>query len=339
MTRSGIIAGGNFIVDRIKMLDVWPSQDALAHIHAESKGNGGGPYNVLKDLRKLGASFPLEAMGLIGEDEAGRWIQQDLENHEIRINTLRTTSESPTSYTDVMTVESSGRRTFFHQSGTNALWNPTHVDFSQLSSYRHFHYAYLMLLESMEKQDHSGNPAVTQVLQSAQQHGLSTSVDCVSSSAGGFPDLVQAVLPFTNYLFMNEWEASRITGLEIGEGDTLDMDQVQAAAAQICHHTETLRVFIHFPQGVYSTNGRGEDVVQGSVRLPMDRIRGATGAGDAFCAGTLFGIHEDLPIPKCMELGVCAAAACLQFPTASDGVLPVDQSLALGQEFGFYSLT
>ena len=84
MTRSGIIAGGNFIVDRIKMLDVWPSQDALAHIHAESKGNGGGPYNVLKDLRKLGASFPLEAMGLIGEDEAGRWIQQDLENHEIR---------------------------------------------------------------------------------------------------------------------------------------------------------------------------------------------------------------------------------------------------------------
>ena len=56
--RSGIIAGGNWIVDHVKLIDTWPPQDALATILSQSWGNGGSPYNVLKNLARLGASFP-----------------------------------------------------------------------------------------------------------------------------------------------------------------------------------------------------------------------------------------------------------------------------------------
>ena len=35
------------------MIDVYPLQDALAVIDDESLGNGGGPYNLLKDLSKM----------------------------------------------------------------------------------------------------------------------------------------------------------------------------------------------------------------------------------------------------------------------------------------------
>ena len=66
--RSGIIAAGNWLIDHVKLIDQWPPQDGLAHILGRTAGNGGGPYNVLKDLAKLRAAFPLEAIGLTGDD-------------------------------------------------------------------------------------------------------------------------------------------------------------------------------------------------------------------------------------------------------------------------------
>ncbi|MGA7130516.1 MAG: carbohydrate kinase family protein, partial [Chthoniobacterales bacterium] len=61
--RSGILAAGNWIVDHVKVIDIWPSQDALAIIQSETDGNGGSPFNVLIDLSRLGANFPLQAAG------------------------------------------------------------------------------------------------------------------------------------------------------------------------------------------------------------------------------------------------------------------------------------
>ena len=71
MERSGLLAAGNFIVDRFKIIDYYPREEMLASILRESSGNGGGPYNILKDLAKMGADFPLAAAGLLGDDETG----------------------------------------------------------------------------------------------------------------------------------------------------------------------------------------------------------------------------------------------------------------------------
>ena len=57
--RNGILAGGNWILDRTKIIDVYPAQDALANILAETSCNGGGPYNVLMDLARLRGAFPV----------------------------------------------------------------------------------------------------------------------------------------------------------------------------------------------------------------------------------------------------------------------------------------
>lgn len=53
--RSGVIAAGNFIVDHVKIVDAYPSQDQLALVQSQSQFNGGGPYNLLLDLVALGA--------------------------------------------------------------------------------------------------------------------------------------------------------------------------------------------------------------------------------------------------------------------------------------------
>ena len=106
MARNGVLAGGNWIVDRPKIIDVYPAQDTLANILQETSSNGGSPYNLLLDLARLQAPFPLEAVGLVGEDEAGEFIRADCRAHGIDTRQLHACKDAPTSYTDVMTVQS-----------------------------------------------------------------------------------------------------------------------------------------------------------------------------------------------------------------------------------------
>ena len=132
--RSGILAGGNWIIDRVKMVDAYPGLEQLANIKSQHMGTGGSPYNVLLDLAKLGVEFPLMGAGLVGKDALGAAIVEDCAKHKIDTRHLKATAEADTSYTDVFTVQSNGKRTFFHYRGANALWDGKDLDFSKIKA-------------------------------------------------------------------------------------------------------------------------------------------------------------------------------------------------------------
>ena len=148
-SRQGVLAVGNFIVDYVKVIDAYPAQDMLASILSESRSNGGGPYNVLRDLAAMKVEFPLAACGLVGNDPNGQWIKRDCQNHRIDVSLLHLSQDYPTSYTDAMTVQSTGRRTFFHCRGANAYFDVKHCSFSKTNA-RILHLGYLMLLDRLD---------------------------------------------------------------------------------------------------------------------------------------------------------------------------------------------
>ncbi len=104
-----MLAGGNWIIDQVKLIDVFPQPEQLANIRSQSPGTGGAPYNVLVNLAKLGAGVPLLAAGLVGKDTLGEMILEDCRTHDIDARHLRATADAATSYTDVMTEQSNGR--------------------------------------------------------------------------------------------------------------------------------------------------------------------------------------------------------------------------------------
>jgi sugar/nucleoside kinase (ribokinase family) len=334
--RRGVLAGGNWIIDRVKIVDAWPAQDALASILRQSASNGGAPYNVLKDLAKLGAAFPLEAVGLVGDDESGRAILADCKAHRIDTRQLRTTTAAPTSYTDVITVENTGRRTFFHQRGANAHLDVEHFDFSQTSA-RLFHFGYLLLLDQLDLIV-GGAPRAAQVLQRARAAGLVTSIDCVSEESKRFCSVILPVLPLVDFFFANDFEAEKITGIPLRRADAIQSAAVEQVARTLLESGVRSWVVIHFPEAVYACDAKGNSLWQPSLRLPADWIAGAAGAGDALVAGVLFGVHEGWPMTECLRLGVCTAAASLSDPTCSAGILPTDDCLELLRRFGCRSL-
>ena len=335
--RNGVLAGGNWILDRTKIVDVYPAQDALANILGETSSNGGGPYNVLKDLARLQAPFPLAAVGLVGDDAAGVYIRQDCQAHGIDTRQLHVTKEASTSYTDVMTVKSTGRRTFFHQRGANAFLDATHFDFAQ-SDARIFHLGYILLLDRLDQPDPVYGTVAAALLHRAQEAGFRTSVDLVSEDSNRFAKVVLPALHYCDYCVLNEFEAERTTGIKIVEEGKIDRGAARKAAHKLLLAGVREWVVIHFSQGAIAVGSGGQELVQPSLDIPQERIAGTLGAGDAFAAGVLLGLHEAVPMNVALTYGVCVAAASLTHPTSSDGVKPLLECLRLAEEFGYRPL-
>lgn len=333
--RSGIVAGGNWIVDQIKEVEAWPEQDTLATITHESTGNGGSAYNVLVNLSILGATFPLSGIGMVGDDARGRAILDDCRARRIDVTRMRLTDKAPTSYTDVINVRPTGRRTFFHQRGANALLDPDCFDFGQTEA-RLFHLGYLLLLDRLDELK-NGCPRAVDVLQSARRAGLMTSVDLVSENAGRFEPIARHVLPEVDVLFANDFETEKLTGTSLRTDGAVQATAVEHAAQQLLRHGVRGWVVIHFPEGVYAASALGQRHWQPSVRLPASEIAGAAGAGDAVAAAILLGLHEGWEMDRSLKLGIAAAAASLRHVSCSAGLRKVSECLALIERFGVRS--
>lgn len=328
--RRGLLAAGNFIVDYVKVIDAYPQQDMLANIVGESRANGGGPYNVLKDLAAMKAGFPLEACGLVGDDANGQWIRRDCEAHGIGTAQLHLSKDHPTSYTDAMTVKDTGRRTFFHCRGANAHFDLRHLDFTRTRA-RILHLGYLLLLDRLDTFE-GGQTLAAKLLFNARSAGLETTVDMVSASHPDFQKIARSPLPLTDHLFVNEVEAGRTLGRTLAVDDAAGLLN---AAEELLALGVRQTVTIHTEHGAVSATKEGLRCLQPSLKLPVGFSQGATGAGDAFAAGMLYGLHEGWELQERLRLAVCTAAACLTDPTPSNGLLPVAECRALADRFGF----
>jgi sugar/nucleoside kinase (ribokinase family) len=332
--RSGLLAGGNWIIDQVKIIDVYPQREQLANIRSQSQGTGGAPYNVLIDLAKMGASFPLFAAGLVGNDALGEEILEDCLKNKIDTRYLAVTSAAPTSYTDVMTEQGCGHRTFFHARGANALWSGKDLPFAKTKA-RIFHLGYLLLLDALDEPDEKFGTKAARLLAAAQAAGLKTSVDVVSEDSDRFAKIVNPALKHVDYCILNEIEAGKTTGFKIRQANgRLDTVALRHAAGALLQQGVREVVVIHFPEGGFARTRKGEDVWQPSLKLPANYIQGTAGAGDAFCAGTLFGLHEGWELQRCLLTGVCAAAASLAHATCTQGMKSLSSCLTLAKKYG-----
>lgn len=147
-------------------------------------------------------------------------------------------------------------------------------------------------------------------------------------------------LTYIDYLFINELEAEMLTGVKL-----TDYNFVPDAAACIkaCNiilaHGVNNWVILHFPYGAIAVSKQGEIYKQGSVIIPQELIVGAVGAGDAFAAGVLAGVHNNVPMQECLKLGVAASAMCLRSASSSEGVKPISECLDFAEQLGFRPTT
>jgi len=335
--RKGILCAGHWIVDHVKTIDTFPLEESLARILSQSSANGGCAYTVAKDLARLAPDLPVFGAGLIGRDPNGDGILADCRAHGIDTEWLAQTDHAPTAYTDVMTVASTGKRTFFYNPGTHLILEDDFLDPDQ-SPARILHLGYLGLFDRLDLVGPDGLTGCARLFKAASAGGFITSTDLVSVERPDLTEIVFPALPHLDILFLNELEAGHLLGRPLTDSSgRMVPDEAASAVRQLATRGIRKAVILHSPEGVVAAGPDGTLHRQGSVRFPAAEIAGTVGAGDAFAAGVLFGIHEDWSLPDCLELGVCVAAQSLKADTASAAINSWRDCLESGKKLGFLS--
>jgi sugar/nucleoside kinase (ribokinase family) len=316
----GIACAGNWTVDLVKVIDCYPRENGLAEVVEEAMGGGGCAHNVILSLARFDAALDLYAVGLLGDDPNGDFLRAQCSQFpNINTSHLRRTNVERTSYTHVYSVKGTARRTFFHYRGTNRLFGPEAVGLDDLPVAM-FHLGYPLLLDAMDQQDCEYQTVGARFLREVQKRCMKTSIDLVSLDSDRYGQIVPPALEYTNFCIINDFEAEKVSGLPLRtEGKILPANLKKAANAIFEYGVNDL-VVVHFPEGAYLLARDRSEIIQPSLHLPDNFIAGSTGAGDSFCAGMLYGIHQGWSYDKTLRFAVCAGGMNLSDVTTTGGI-------------------
>jgi sugar/nucleoside kinase (ribokinase family) len=328
--RRGILAVGNLILDKMHRVPAYPRESFLAVIGSSSASPGGGAMNVLFDLAKVDPSLPLALAGMLGDDGDGQYVRAQAQARGIDTGRVAVAAGQPTSYTIVITSEQNATRTFFHEHGANSR-----LDLARIAGLdgreRIAHLAYLLLLEGLDVPDREHGSGGAHALALLRARGFRTSLDLVSDSdPERYRRFVRPALPHTDYLIINDVEAALLTGTAPATGGAeVDWRGAFDQAERLLELGVQDLAAIHFPEGAVAVRRSGERHRQLAYRVPKAEVVSALGAGDAFCAGTLYGLHEGLPLARCLRLGTALAHCNLSAASATDGAVALADLEAL----------
>ncbi|MDR0584718.1 MAG: carbohydrate kinase family protein [Treponema sp.] len=336
MKGKGIGVAGNMIVDILYPVRGLPAPGELTSIlDGISRSSGGALCNVIADLASLDPELPLSALGRVGTDGEGDFILERMGKYP-NINLSQVKREGITSFTAVMSDEITRQRTFFHYRGANACFCEDDINWDTLDVSL-LHIGYILLLDTLDEADPECGTRMARLLRTAQSRGIKTSLDVVSEAGDRFKRIVPPALKYADYCIINELEAAQVTGVPlrdgsgvlIGAGGTDCGANMREALKRMRSFGVSEWAVIHCPEGGFGLDREGRYEAVPSLALPDGYIKGTVGAGDAFCAGALYGAYTGAGLREGMELGIASAACSLSRPGATEGMRSAAEAMDL----------
>lgn len=324
----GIAVAGNLTFDYVKTIDAYPEKGMLSEIRSISRCVGGCAANTAIDLAILDPSVRVMSIGMVGDDENGRFISDTLQRRVVDTGLIITASDMHTSFTDVMTVSGTGERTFFYYGGANAKLGINDIRFDCIEADM-FHIGYAMLLDALDAEDLEFGTVMARALFCAKQRGMETSLDVISKNSERVRSVVLPSLKYCDNLIINEIEASLVCGIAArdNEGRLLPENMKRMCCALI-EYGVIKRAVIHAPEMCCMMDENGFYSMP-SLDLPEGYIKGTVGAGDAFCAGMLYSVYKGYSPQASLRIASLAGAACLSNENSIDGMMPLEDIMKL----------
>ena len=332
--RRGIITGGTWCVDRNKLVDLWPAEDSIAEILREDARGGGSGCNLAIDVKRLDPAFPVETIGLVGDDDDGRRLIAAADEAGIGRHQLTVTGAAATQYVDAYSSSRSGHRTHIFYQGAAALLTPEHFNFERTGA-RILHLGLPGVHRQMDSPWRGDPNGWVTVLVKAHTAGLLTNLELCSLAPNRIATLARPCLPHLDLLIVNDFEIGAIAAESTVTGGRADVAACIRAAKIALSAGSMQFVVVHFPAGAIAVSRDGSIVTRPSVRVPAQEIVGANGAGDAFAAGFLYAYHEGWTVPDAIRLAHAVAAASLRGISTTETVETWQACLAFGESCGW----
>ncbi len=331
--RRGVLSAGTWCVDFNKSIPAWPPEDTMTYIVELDRQNGGSGSNMAIDLKRLDQNLPVEAMGIVGDDDDGRFLLGQCDKFGISRENLVALPGGATPFADCFNSLGSGRRTHFYYPGVADLLSPKHFDFLHTQA-RILHLGLPGAHKIMDAAWGGETTGWAAVLKAARAHGLLTNLEMVSTERSKVRAFGRSCLPHLDLLVVNDYEIGCVAEIETRDANGAIPARVEEALRASVLLGPVKLAVAHFPEGAIAVTSDGTRFAQGSIAMPPGAIAGVNGAGDAFAAGMLYGWHEGWSVEECLRLGhACAAASMREVPTTT-GVARVNECLALADKYG-----
>jgi sugar/nucleoside kinase (ribokinase family) len=294
-----IVVIGIHIVDILgRPVEAIPDGQGIAFLDEIRMTVAGTGAGTAVDLARLG--LQVATVGVVGDDELGRWLRHKMEQEGIDTAGLATDASVPTSAT-MLPIRPNGERPALHVIGANALLSPDHLDWDVIARARYLHIGGTSLMERLD-----GDPTA-EVLRRAQELGVTTSLDLIGVPARDHEAVFGPCYPHLDHFLPNEEDALMLAGAT-----------TRAEAIRFFHDRGVKHTVITLGgEGAsFAEAGRPETVVPAYQVDVVD----TTGCGDAFSAGYLTGLAEGRDPLAAVELGV-AAGSCVATGLGSDAGL------------------
>lgn len=258
---------------------------------------GGCAANAAVDMSRMGLR-PVIA-GRVGDDAFGRIVKAMLDENKIDTSALRVTPGQPTSQTMIVNVVGQDRR-FIHIFGANAAFTAADIPLEQVRGCQVLYVGGYLIMPGLRQDD------LAPVFAAARKAGAKVVLDVATPGKADYLARIDKLLPHVDVFLPNNDEAELILG---------EKDPLRQAEAFRQMGVGTV---------VITMGGDGAVLVDDRVRLragvyPIDFVD-ASGGGDAFDAGYIYGLVKGLDAEGCLRFASALGASCVRAIGTTPGV-------------------
>jgi len=285
-----IIGIGALNIDKLYLVERIGAAGEEIGIYSVSEQPGGSAANTIAALARLGIKTGF--IGRVGDDADGAYLRSEMAKEGVDTQGIEVARGRTGSA--IVLVDPDGERSMYVHPGVNDALSLTPENLSCVKSAKYLH------LSSF----------VGETMIDVQREILSRSKAKISFAPGMLYvrrglDALSGIISKTRVVFLNrdEIELLAMSGYRKGAGA---LNEIGAEIVVVTLGGD----------GCYIRTPDAEVFIPGLAARVVD----TTGAGDAFCAGFLYGLLADEPLDVCGCLGNFVAAKCIEAVGAREGL-------------------
>jgi sugar/nucleoside kinase (ribokinase family) len=285
LERIGAEPGSMTLIDKERAKDIYNMMGPATEM------SGGSVANTIAGFANLGGSAAY--IGKVRDDQFGRVFNHDMRSLGVDVRLPRATDGAPTARSHVL-ITADGQRTMQTYLGACTELGLRDISEETIGA------PTAILLEGYVWDIAEGPALARKAVDLARANGTSVALSlsdsfCVERHRDSFAEFVRDGV---DIVVADEDEINALLG-------TAHFDDTMAALDDF----DNLFAITRSAQGSVIVHG-DETVVQAAT--PVEKIVDTTGAGDAYCAGFLYGWVNDRSLPTCARVGTECATRVIQ---------------------------
>lgn len=277
------IGFGALNMDKLFKVNMIAKKEEEGSVLDFKESGGGSAANTTVGLARLELNTGF--IGKVASDREGKLLLHELREEGVDVSSI-TISEKDRSGSVMGFIDTKGDRALYVDPGVNDQIDFNDIDLGYISGTKFLHLSSFVGEGSFKAQK--------QLLK--QLTGVKVSFDPGAIYARRGLDVLKPIIKKTHVIFPNSIELKLLTGQDYKEGARTFIDLgVTVVAVKLGK------------LGCYVTDEKESHLIEPYKVEAVD----TTGAGDAFCAGFLYGLIKNKDLYECGKLGNFVASRCI----------------------------